>query len=158
MFRVLFLTAAHPCVKYNPQTYTPRGKRAVLSSSVLYNFLWASLLLCWYAGLHTDTHTHTHTHTNHWSGLPALHILMQISVAGVGDEWQCRINECWVLQSLASVIWLLLTWSWAMLKLDLTGHSSHVSFSRNILSSSSRALRGWEEMKGNGGWRRRAKS
>lgn len=29
-----------------------------------------------------------------------------------------------------------------MLKLDLTGHSSHVSFSRNILSSSSRALRG----------------
>lgn len=35
-----------------------------------------------------------------------------------------------------------------MLKLDLTGHSSHVSFSRNILSSSSRALRGSEEKKG----------
>lgn len=34
-----------------------------------------------------------------------------------------------------------------MLKLDLTGHSSHVSFSRNILSSSSRALRGSEEKK-----------
>lgn len=36
-----------------------------------------------------------------------------------------------------------------MLKLDLTGHSSHVSFSRNILSSSSRALRGCEKRKGN---------
>lgn len=34
-----------------------------------------------------------------------------------------------------------------MLKLDLTGHSSHVSFSRNILSSSSRALRGWKDVK-----------
>ena len=31
-----------------------------------------------------------------------------------------------------------------MLKLDLTGQSSHVSFSKNILSSSSRAL-GWGE-------------
>lgn len=34
-----------------------------------------------------------------------------------------------------------------MLKLDLTGHSSHVSFSRNILSSSSRALKGWSREK-----------
>ena len=37
-----------------------------------------------------------------------------------------------------------------MLKLDLTGQSSHVSFSRNILSSSSRALRDCEGEKRNG--------
>lgn len=48
--------------------------------------------------------------------------------------------------SFPSVLWVLLTCSWEMLKLDLTGHSSHVSFSRNILSSSRRALRGCKKM------------
>lgn len=38
-----------------------------------------------------------------------------------------------------------LTWSWAILKLDFTGHSSHVSFSRNIRSSSRRVLQGYKE-------------
>lgn len=50
-----------------------------------------------------------------------------------------------VLHYLGSLMGFRLTWSWAMLKFDLTGQSSHVSFSRNILSSSSRALRCWEE-------------
>lgn len=63
---------------------------------------------------------------------------------------------CWTTLSmlrhagspLASGMWFLLTWSWEMLKLDLTGQSSHVSFSRNIRSSSSRALRDKEKQWG----------
>lgn len=38
-----------------------------------------------------------------------------------------------------------LTWSWAILKLDFTGHNSQVSFSRNIRNSSKRVLQGYKE-------------
>lgn len=37
-----------------------------------------------------------------------------------------------------------LTWSWAILKLDFTGHNSQVSFSRNIRNSSRRVLQGYK--------------
>lgn len=119
--------------------FRPQGTAAHSSSSMLYRISTAPPVLI-HRLKHLHAPTHTHPHTIHWAGAhppPILYSRVNYSVAGV---W-VTVWKTWTLSCFAdSVVRFLLTWSWEMLKLDLTGQSSHVSFSRNILSSSTRAL------------------
>ncbi len=86
-------------------------------------------------------------HAQNKNSLPHLHMQMwnpkRLPAMPVGrDQSWIKVT---LLHSKVLFVALGLTWSWAILKLDFTGHNSHVSFSRNIRNSSRRVLQGYKE-------------